>query len=1353
MSLHDETQEVAVEPTSTITDVEPSSHLVAAESTENPSDETTKDDPSSLVETVEEMIYSNESERAIRLERLQVYLTKSKSGIDAPNDYGETALHVAADNGLLDAVQTLINFGAIVSVKDHLQRQPLHLACRGGHKEVVELLIERGADKEAREFQDATPLDVASWHGRSGIVKLLIAKGAEVLVKDRNGWSPLYSASRSGHEAAVRLLLGKDSSNIDNPVSDNRLTPLLAAIEDGHEQVAMTLIEMGANREIKDKGESTALHLSISHGLPKVAFKLLQKGARINTKGEGGMAELHLAVLHNYEDLVLELVGKDADIKIKDNQGMTPLHIASRHGNEKMVKLLLEKKAPLDVTDNDGNTPLHVAVGEQHEEDSQSGTDEDADTQDLHESNTSSDENTRNQDSEANSKLDAKYSQQAAVVRLLLKSHADIEAKNTTKKTAIDLVMDHKQPKTFQVLLEHLCQTRKREQPNTLTNWFTTNILMRDEFESLVLQLIDRSSGNKETQGTLELVLTTILDALKNWDDRNLRAQRPSVLWSLLAASRRSPDLVEKLDGALTSIERIREHILAQKMVLRSKKGPKKDLRTPQSPEENLNIKKSENKQRLSLNLDDKTSHQRLENSKDATGIRHNRMRKLLHFEGNVATQVLENLNILRDILRDPPFSQLHKDDYSKYKKPLLPDGQLETILERFDATVVEFYKGKSESAVLKRYRTVKEMIYGDGPTDIMKKAMEDLERMRAEKKVPISDILNARNEPKFVWVHLPSTNMDWMNDLLMGIMHSNGYKAPEYYELKSFFQDSWIQVPDGEVPSRIMKPRSLTRPIKSPGPEESAQKASMRKELTQEISDTERPAPEDNITDTERPQKISEAAKPLQATAIYMPYFCFSRSCSEDIHPRSSQTPEGYSDSDNQNLKNYRDLLRNYENSAIHRSPTLDEWYYHFVEGGEAEDDRVKRNRGQVVTRFLKNHLESKDNAKEEDVSKDNKTQQGNQDVKGGAPQREKPWTLLRVNQIWIWVVANSSYERKPDEDAKMSIGQIFSNYMNKIGRDETNLFNILCQWASKERKPQEVTKNQPLTWSSSTNQNTRKGTSMALPPVWTAEAMRDSFQRTEMLFRDIKDVRDELNILRSVIRFQGTVQKGLGDERAKDTSVSAEYIENDVSGMEDVADRIQSALNATLSLQQSEIANKQTEISTQQNTVLMTFTFATLLFVGYPRKNEAMDINPILKLPLSFLSSLFALDVETFQQAPAWAFYVIFFVSLGVSFIIGLGALSVNYLRDRWGELRGVFNEWTEAVLSSLKKEDGKKPNQEAGKGEKVDARPEATVGGYLKGGFRASIGRWEDHRSKARKSTESKGGQEQRHATSPV
>lgn len=57
------------------------------------------------------------------------------------------------------------------------------------------------------------------------------------------------------------------------------------------------------------------------------------------------------------------------------------------------------------------------------------------------------------------------------------------------------------------------------------------------------------------------------------------------------------------------------------------------------------------------------------------------------------------------------------------------------------------------------------------------------------------------------------------------------------------------------------------------------------------------------------------------------------------------------------------------------------------------------------------------------------------------------------------------------------------------------------------------------------------------------------------------------------------------------------------------------------------------------------MVFTVVTILFVSHSScfSTVSMMLTGLFQLPLSFLSSLFALDVASFQQAPSWAFAVI--------------------------------------------------------------------------------------------------------------
>ena len=86
---------------------------------------------------------------------------------------------------------------------------------------------------------------------------------------------------------------------------------------------------------------------------------------------------------------------------------------------------------------------------------------------------------------------------------------------------------------------------------------------------------------------------------------------------------------------------------------------------------------------------------------------------------------------------------------------------------------------------------------------------------------------------------------------------------------------------------------------------------------------------------------------------------------------------------------KKYEKLMKTYEHSVIHGSATLDESYYHFApDDDDAQKDRKCRNGTQVVTKLAK--LIENNSGKDPDC-----------------------WPILRVNQLWIWTIADSTYEQ----------------------------------------------------------------------------------------------------------------------------------------------------------------------------------------------------------------------------------------------------------------------------------------------------------------------------------------------------
>lgn len=88
--------------------------------------------------------------------------------------YGKTPLYMAASNGRIEALETLLfDCGADPSLTDNEGRSPLWMAAEKGHIKVIEALLEGGAKADQKDNFGVSPLDVAIARKHEKIVALL----------------------------------------------------------------------------------------------------------------------------------------------------------------------------------------------------------------------------------------------------------------------------------------------------------------------------------------------------------------------------------------------------------------------------------------------------------------------------------------------------------------------------------------------------------------------------------------------------------------------------------------------------------------------------------------------------------------------------------------------------------------------------------------------------------------------------------------------------------------------------------------------------------------------------------------------------------------------------------------------------------------------------------------------------------------------------------------------------------------------------------------------------------------------------------------------------------------------------
>lgn len=173
------------------------------------------------------------------------YLDKISSvgiNLDVYNDYGYTALHLAASSGRSQNVKILLKNGVDIFITRHDKRNnAAHMAAEKGFEDVLSILLDKAPS-------------------------LIATKG-------HNGSSPLHLAAWDGYLDTVRFLVGKSTNEL-NMQDDYQYTPLHYAIDRGYEEIVRFLVEQGADPGLKNNKGHTALSFARAKRFNQIASYL-----------------------------------------------------------------------------------------------------------------------------------------------------------------------------------------------------------------------------------------------------------------------------------------------------------------------------------------------------------------------------------------------------------------------------------------------------------------------------------------------------------------------------------------------------------------------------------------------------------------------------------------------------------------------------------------------------------------------------------------------------------------------------------------------------------------------------------------------------------------------------------------------------------------------------------------------------------------------------------------------------------------------------------------------------------------------------------------------------------------------
>ncbi|KAH9226172.1 hypothetical protein K456DRAFT_43215 [Colletotrichum gloeosporioides 23] len=854
----------------------------------------------------------------------------------------------------------------------------------------------------------------------------------------------------------IQPMLDDDDFEEGLDMRDSRGKTLLhiAAIE-GLAETAKRLIDAGAVLDVLDERGDTPLIDACGEGDGEdghieVVKLLLKKGARAGIFGNEHESPLYRAVINGHHRIVQYLLSQvewDLDVG-EEIYNITPLHAASAEDGE-MVRYLRDKGARLDLRDTDGWTPLMTAIASRKEKA----------MEELLRRRNDEDLQLETEDSEGRSPiLRAAKDGFLTGLRLLMEAGANVNVRDQDKRQPLHLACtgdgeNGQYNEVIQLLLD------QNPRPYTET--------VMKEMENAV-ELAFEYDHNERAEAILD-----ILAEASPWVSHTLlwaagETKRHKIALSLLKRQLKGspPPDAESSEG-WTAIEwaTYARELPALWLLIASSpqnKQTKDILKSVQVIAKKYKLPSSEKQKR----------GQAEDPKKRGKG-------------GKISLDI-------QDILDDPPTGLICTDDQT-YDPPD-HTGQHFPSMEIYKAAIVRFYKERGQFGRIVRFRALEDTIYQQGPGKIMSEVLEKFEEnLRGVEKGIAKNMRRSifmDLEPKFTWIHLPATNMMWMNHLVQRIMKDEDQSGSHFNQAKSFFKDSWIESSGGEGDGVDEGGRESARGGYGADGNESGEQ---KQKKTQDEEAT--------------------AASSVASTAIYshtvwkMPFLSYSFECAERTEtfcPVDGQTEKGPGASENPILshtsqkdpelehkgpehqkkseqtndvkhegeiqqgkeseyakafqdarKRYQELLDEYNNNMngniIHGSSTLDESYYHFGEDLESTEDRNRRNGTQVATESWleqreRNKKQLKENNQENMGKKSAQTQEGLKDDEQANEQNDHSaerkqrlgpyWLLIRVNQLWIWTINDKWLISASSHPIDGSENELFQGILDRLER-----------------------------------------------------------------------------------------------------------------------------------------------------------------------------------------------------------------------------------------------------------------------------------------------------------------------------
>jgi ankyrin repeat protein len=211
-------------------------------------------------------------------------------------------------------------------------------AIRAGDAATARTMLEaEPALATAKNEQGQSPVLAAVYGGRADVRDLLIARGAHL---------EFYEAVAAGQLESVEHFVEKDP-DLARSFSPDGFPVIALAAAFGHFLIVRYLFEKGGDvTAVATNGTGyNALTGAVTGGHQQIAIWLLENGADANYRYGPGYSPLLAAAANGHLEIVKDLLVHGADIHAKSNDGKTALAIAEERKHPEVAAFLRSRAA------------------------------------------------------------------------------------------------------------------------------------------------------------------------------------------------------------------------------------------------------------------------------------------------------------------------------------------------------------------------------------------------------------------------------------------------------------------------------------------------------------------------------------------------------------------------------------------------------------------------------------------------------------------------------------------------------------------------------------------------------------------------------------------------------------------------------------------------------------------------------------------------------------------------------------------------------------------------------------------------------------------------------------------------